>query len=95
MYIFTPSPIKMSSSMIAPNAHYTTYQSEHASLGHRIMLDYSLSSLAPTHEGRTLGYFNDSATHTLLGLKEDDQVMHSGTYGLKEPGAEPVALSLL
>ena len=33
--------------------------------------------------------------HTLLGLKDDDQVMHSGTYGLKEPGAEPVALSLL
>ena len=59
------------------------------------MFDYSLSSPAPTHEGRTSGYFDDSATHTLLGLKEDDQVMHSGTYGLKELGAKPVALSLL
>ena len=88
-------PIKMSSSMTAPNAHYATYQSEHTLLGHRITFDYSLSSLVPTHEGGTSGYFDDSTTHTLLGLKEDDQVMHSGTYGLKEPGAEPVALSLL
>ena len=85
----------MSSSMIAPNAHYAAYRSEHALLGHRITFDYSLSSPAPTHEGRTSGYFNDSATHTLLGLEEDDQVMHLGTYGLKEPGAKPVALSLL
>ena len=88
-------PIKMSSSMIAPNTRYAAYRSEHASLGHRITFDYSLSSPAPMHEGRTSGYFDDSATHTLLGLEEDDQVMHSGTYGLKEPGAEPVALSLL
>ena len=47
------------------------------------------------HEGRTLGYFDDSTTHTLLGLEDDDQVMHLGTYGLKELGAKPVALSLL
>ena len=47
------------------------------------------------HEGRTLGYFNDSAMCTLLGLEDDDQVMHSGTYSPKEPGAEPVDLSLL
>ena len=59
------------------------------------MFDYSLSSPAPTHKGRTSGYFDDSATHTLLGLEEDDQVMHSCTYSLKELGAEPVALSLL
>ena len=77
----------MSSSMIAPNARYATYRSEHASLGHRITFDYSLSSPVPMHEGRTSGYFNDSAMHTLLGLEEDNQVMHSGTYGLKELGA--------
>ena len=81
--------------MIAPNTRYTAYQSEHASIGHHITFDYSLSSPAPTHEGRTSGYFDDSATHTLLGLEEGNQVMHSGTYGLKEPGAKPVALSLL
>ena len=89
------NPIKMSSSMIAPSACYATYRSEHASLRHRITFDYSLSSPVPTHRGRTLGYSDDSTTHTLLGLEEDDQVMHSGTYSLKEPGAEPVALSLL
>jgi hypothetical protein len=81
--------------MIAPSTRYAAYQSEHASLGHRITFDYSLSLPAPTHGGRTLGYSDDSATHTLLGLEEDDQVMHLGTYSLKEPGAEPVALLLL
>ena len=89
------NPIKMSSTIIAPSARYAVYRSEHASLGHRITFDYSLSSPAPMHEGRTSGYFDDSATHTLLGLKEDDLIMHLGTYGLKEPGAEPVDLSLL
>ena len=85
----------MSSTMIAPSAHYTAYQSEHASLRHRITFNYSLLSPGPMHKGRTSGYFDDSTTHTLLGLKEDDLIMHLGTYGLKEPGAEPVALSLL
>jgi len=42
-----------------------------------------------------LGYYDDSATRALLGLEEVDLIMHSGTYGPKEPGAEPVALSLL
>ena len=88
-------PIKMSSSMITPSARYATYRSEHASLGHCITFDYSLLSPAPMHEGRTSGYFDDSAMHTLLGLEEDDQVMHSGTYSFKELGAKPVALSLL
>ena len=81
--------------MATPNTCYTTYRGEHALLEHHIMFDYSLSSPAPTHEGRTSGYFDDSAMHTLLGLEDDDQVMHLGTYGLKEPGAEPVDLSLL
>ena len=81
--------------MTAPNARYAAYRGKHVSLGHRITFDYSLSSPAPMHEGRTSGYFDDSATHTLLGLKDDDQVMHSGTYGPKELGAEPVDLSLL
>ena len=81
--------------MATPNACYATYQGEHVSLGHRIMFNYSLSSPVPMHKGRTLGYFDDSTMHTLLGLEDDDQVMHSGTYGLKEPGAEPVDLSLL
>ena len=31
----------------------------------------------------------------MLGLEEDNQVMHSGTYGPMELGAEPVDLSLL
>lgn len=47
------------------------------------------------HKGKTSGYFNDSATHTLLGLEEVNWVMHSGTYSPKEPGAELVDLLLL
>ena len=56
------------------NARYAAYRGKHASLGHHITFNYSLSSPVPMHEGRTLGYFDDSATHTLLGLEDDDQV---------------------
>ena len=74
---------------------YTAYHREHASLNHHITFDYSLSSPAPKHKGRTLGYYDDSTTCTLLALDVDDHVMHSGTYGPKEPGVEPVDLLLL
>jgi len=88
-------PAQMSSIASASNSRYAVYSREHASLEHRITFDYTLSSPAPTHEGKTLGYYDDSATRALLGLEEVDLIMHSGTYGPKEPGAEPVALSLL
>jgi len=86
---------KMSTSATVTNSRYATYHREHASLGHRITFDYSLSSPAPTHEGRTSGFFEDSATRALLALNDEDLVMHSGSYGPKEPGAEPVDLSSL
>src|SRR5713101_8744179 len=85
-----PCPIlaEMSSSASASNSRYAAYQCSHASLGHRITFDYRLSSLAPAIEGRVSGYFEDSATRALLDLHDEDVIMHSGTYGPKEPGAK-------
>lgn len=74
---------------------YADYHRSHASIQHRTSFDYELSSPAPISEGLASGYFDDEATRSLLALEEADQVMHSGTYGPKEPGGEPIELSLL
>jgi len=74
---------------------YAEYNKSHATISHRITFDYQLSSPALMEEGKSSGYFDDSAMHALLALDEDDLLMHSGTYGPKEPGAEPVVLAFL
>ena len=47
------------------------------------------------HEGKIKGYFDDKATRILLSLEPQDLLLHAGTYGMKEPGCQPVQLSVL
>jgi hypothetical protein len=46
-------------------------------------------------EVRISGYMCDLLTQDLLGLSKNDKLLHSSTYGLKEPGLSPVNFSLL
>lgn len=71
--------------MQAPHDHYRA----------RVSANPVESSPAPTDQGPTKGYFDDSATRSLLGLSPDDAVLHSGTYGLKELSVQPIKLSSL
>ena len=73
----------------------SAFHPSHASIRHRIGFDATLSSPAPVSEGAASGYFNDDATRRLLGLEDDDSLLHSGTYGDREPGGSPVELSFL
>ena|ERR1700733_11258424 len=46
-------------------------------------------------QGPIRGYFDDNATHLLLGLSPNDAVLHSGTYGNKELSVSPIKFSSL
>jgi hypothetical protein len=46
-------------------------------------------------EGPQKGYFNDQLTRDLLGLKNEEFLLNSGTYGAKEPSHHPVEFALL
>ena len=74
---------------------YEMTSSAHASYHTRISFDPAASSPAPVEEGQISGYFNDSLSRTLLGLTDNEQLLHSGTYGSKEPGQFPTAFSLI
>jgi hypothetical protein len=59
---------------------------DHASLLHHVSFDRTQSSPTPIQEGIASGYFNNQAMHLLLDLENSDVLLHSGTYGHKEPG---------
>ena len=61
----------------------------------RVSTDPTISSPASTDQDCTKGYFNDNATHLLLGLSPNDAILHSGTYGAKELSVEPIKFSHL
>jgi hypothetical protein len=50
---------------------------------------------APVQEGALSSYFKDGLTRELLGLEATDHLLHSGSYGHKEPGRAPVDLTLV
>jgi hypothetical protein len=70
-------------------------QNNHTSIQHRISFDHEASSPTAVTEGPQKGYFNDQLTRDLLGLKKEEVLLNSGTYGAKEPGHHPVEFALL
>ena len=66
-----------------------------SSHSHPISFDREASAPAPVQEGARSGYFKDDLTRELLGLEAADHLLHSGSYGHKEPGRAPVDLSLV
>src|SRR5271170_5699302 len=66
-----------------------------SSHSHPISFDREASAPAPVQEGARSGYFKDDLTRELLGLEAADHLLHSGSYGHKEPGRAPIDLSLI
>jgi hypothetical protein len=62
---------------------------------HHVTYSYVLSSAAPIQDGAISGYFEDTLTHSLLGLTVYNRLLHSGTYGPEEPGHASTKFALL
>jgi hypothetical protein len=77
----------MSSSCVTVNPHTLAT--------HHVTYSYVLSLAAPIQDGAVSGYFEDTLTHSLLGLTVYNRLLHSGTYGPEEPGHASTKLALL
>jgi len=82
------------SSQLLPNrSKMVLYPHDHYRAS--VSVDPSISSPAPVNKGSIRGYFNDNATHLLLGLSPNGPILHSGTYRNKELSVLPIKFSSL
>jgi hypothetical protein len=67
----------------------------HTLATHHVTYSYVLSLAAPIQDSAISSYFEDTLTHSLLGLTVYNRLLHSGTYGPEEPGHASTKLALL
>lgn len=86
---------------LLPTVHYcplyalisetiVTMSNNHSSYCHCMSLSSGDSSIVPDPTNRAQGFFIDTHTHHLLAVQ--DGLLHSGSYGDRELGSNPILL---